>query len=859
MRELVDPRRFELRQTLLAVALFAVIFSLSSLYLYRNHLQLLNATLNHHTEEQQRVWTSILLAHNRGLQAYFHGYVMQQPVLDILRQAQTPDQRERAIARVKLYRELHPVYEQLKREGVRQFHFHHPDNLTLLRFHLPQHASDSLVGVRETVELANRTLQPVHGFEGGRSGNGFRNVFPIIDRDQHLGSVELSQPFEALRSSMAALYEGSEFTLLIRKSEESRLFVEQSRLYAPSPVDPAWLTEDPKGELHDSVRPLSANAMGAISVLRGVDGFAEALDQGVAASFVVEASYFYYVVTTTPIFDVKDHLSAVLVAFHVSASVAQVYQNLAVDLTLSLFFSFLLALALSFIVNRVLKVQEQQRRIAAITDAVESGIYVMGKNGNTIFVNRRAEEILGYKAQELLGVSAHELFHESTMSKFDCPIFQVVISGNKYQNEETFIRKNGDRFPVAVASAPVTLTAGERGAVVVFDDITEQKRLEAQLLHVQKMETVGTLAGGIAHDFNNILSSVNGFTWLTLSKMEGDNPLRRNLERVMEATERAASLTRDLLLFSRKQPGHVQPFDLNNIFTKAEEFWRRTLGSDIVLQTAPAAIALPVRGDLHQIQQVLMNLIINARDAMPQGGEVVVRSERKTLSEGDSLLPAECRAGDYALLQVSDNGSGIEPEVVAHIFEPFFTTKSADKGTGLGLAVAYGIIRQHKGFLRVETAPGQGAKFTVYLPLTSDTVAPPGAEMAELTPAPGGTETILLAEDDKLVRGALTEILTEAGYRVVPAVDGEDALQRFSEMPDRIDLLLFDIIMPRLNGRDAADRINELRPGTKVLFLSGYAPEALRLKIDLDRSSRILNKPPKSHELLRAIRDVLDS
>ena len=851
-------RRPKLSQTLLGLALLILLSGPVAIYLYHHHHSLLTATLNNQTEEQQRVWGAVLQGYNNGMEAYFDSIIMQEPVLELLRQALDGNENEAAIARVNLYRRLYEPYRELQTKGVRQLHFHTPDSISFLRMHYPQRFDDSLKDIRPTVVAANRTLTPVVGFEGGRVVSGFRNVFPIVDNGQHLGSVELSQAFETLRSNIDKLYPDSEFMLILKDTEQGKLFEEQRPLYSRSHIDTGWLIEDAKGDLHDSARPLSDDAASIIPQLSGVAGFSANLNRGSPASFVVRHHCCHFLVTTTPIFDVDDNLAATLLSFRASDQIAKMHRHLYIDIIAALTFSSLLTLSLVFILNRMTKVQTQRRQITAITESLHSGLYVINSNGKTVYTNQRACDLLGYSSVELLNRCAHDLFHIHPDSFVDCPMARVSVDGTTYRGEELFKHKDGREIPVAVGAAAVEINPGEMGVVTTFDDISERKRLEAQYLQAQKMESVGILAGGIAHDFNNILSAVTGFSHLLLRKMSPKEPLRKYVDQIVDASQRATALTRELLLFSRKQPGEYKPIDLNSVLQKNRSFLVRTLGVEIKLLIESVSQPLPIRADEQQLQQVIINLAINARDAMPHGGTLHIASRLVELKEPLASYRVNIPPGSYALLTISDEGTGIEAETLEHIFHPFFTTKAVGKGTGLGLAVAYGIIQQHRGYIRVESTPGTGAWFFIYLPLTDDIVC---VETQQINDESNyhGSGVILLAEDESTVRAALTEILESAGYQVISAADGAEAIDRFQEHQDQIQLLLFDIMMPHLNGKEAADQIRQQRPDLPILFLSGYAPDSLQQRITADLDSTCLLKPVEPENLLAIIKHMLNT
>jgi len=386
----------------------------------------------------------------------------------------------------------------------------------------------------------------------------------------------------------------------------------------------------------------------------------------------------------------------------------------------------------------------------------------------------------------------------------------------------------------------------------------EKEHLEAMLRQAQKMEAIGQLAGGVAHDFNNILCAIIGFGTLLEMGMEKHDPARRHLDQILSAADRATSLTQGLLTFSRKQILNPHPVSLNAIVHRIEKMLNRLLTEDIELRLSLSGQDLNVLVDAGQIDQVLLNLATNARDAMPDGGLL-------TITTGEAAPPEEFLAANtslpatrYALLTVSDSGSGIEEETREKIFEPFFTTKEVGKGTGLGLSVVYGIVKQHNGHILVISEPGKGTSFLIYLPLTpKDNLPPENSDLPSLPVA--GKETLLVVEDNPEVLNLHRTVLETFGYGIIEAVNGEDAIEQFSRHQQQIDLILMDVVMPKMNGKQAYLEIAKIRPDIKVLFMSGYTADIVLEKGITTDDFNFMHKPATPMELLRRIRDILDA
>jgi len=371
------------------------------------------------------------------------------------------------------------------------------------------------------------------------------------------------------------------------------------------------------------------------------------------------------------------------------------------------------------------------------------------------------------------------------------------------------------------------------------------------------MEAVGLLAGGISHDFNNILTAIIGYGNLVKMKLPPDDPLHSYVEQILTSSARAANLTQSLLAFSRKQVINPRPMDLNEAIRRFEKLLHRLIGEDVDFQVNLAPGEMTVLADSSQVEQVLMNLATNARDAMPQGGTLTVRTETALVDEAFLKAHGFGKPGNYVRVTVRDTGSGMDAKTLARIFEPFFTTKELGRGTGLGLAIVYGIVKQNNGYVIVESAPGRGTSFLLYFPLIAALAE--AAPAAEAQRADEGHEIILVAEDDMTIRQLTKTILGEFGYRVIEAVDGEDAVQKFRERTEDIKLVILDVVMPKKNGKEAHDLIAALDPAVKVLYISGYNAEVLRKKGIDDAAENFILKPVSPMDLLRAVRRILDS
>ena len=487
-----------------------------------------------------------------------------------------------------------------------------------------------------------------------------------------------------------------------------------------------------------------------------------------------------------------------------------------------------------------------------------------GADPAIVFVNSAFERLTGWAAHEALGRPAFLLCGPETALPTREDLAARLRGGEVLTGEMLAYRKDGSTLSVEWHVAPIRNGAGRiTHYLAIHRDITDRRRLEDQLRQSQKMEAVGRLAGGVAHDFNNLLTAIQGYTELLQTGLSELDPLQEDVAEIRAASARAAGLTRQLLAFSRKQMLQPRVLALNDIVGDMEKMLRRLIGEDVVLRTVLAADLGEVKADPSQLEQVLLNLAINARDAMPGGGRLLIETANVVLGPAYARAHQSVRPGHYVRLAVSDTGTGIPPELPARIFEPCFTTKELGQGTGLGLATVYGIVKQSGGYIYVYSEPGYGTTFKIYLPRHGTPLEPPAADVpasASAVPAPApARETILLVEDEGAVLAYAAQVLEAEGYRVLRAGSTGEALRTAQEHGPGIPLLLTDVIMPGGTGPRLADRLRRQRPGLRVLYMSGYTENAM-LGHDLaDAGTAFLPKPFVPEDLVRRVREVLDA
>lgn len=502
------------------------------------------------------------------------------------------------------------------------------------------------------------------------------------------------------------------------------------------------------------------------------------------------------------------------------------------------------------------RAERASSELAAIVESAEDAIIGTSLNGVVTSWNGGAERLSGYSAATMIGQPLARLFHSESADEMRVNLERARAGARMPAFETVWQRKDASTVQVLVSVSPVLDPKGQvTGVAAIGRDISQVKRLEQQYQQAQKMEAIGRLAGGVAHDFNNLLTVINGYSQVLLGLLNHQPKAVEMIQEIHQAGERAAGLTQQLLAYSRKQMLQPKVLDINGAVADAQKMLARMIGEDVELTLTLADDVHQVKADPGQLGQVLLNLCVNARDAMPTGGKITIETRNVDFSEIEIADVLDVRPGQYVLLAVSDTGVGMDTETQTHLFEPFFTTKGLGAGTGLGLATVYGIIKQSGGYIKVYSELGHGTTFKIYFPAIEEETE---GGTAPATATPGGTETILLVEDEEAVRALARLMLQISGYHVLVAASGFEALQVAAAHRGQIDLLVTDVVMPGMSGRQVAEALRRSNPSLQVLFMSGYTDDAVVRHGVLEAETAFLQKPFTMHDLTCKIREVLD-
>ena len=803
---------------------------------------------------------------------------------------------------------LLPIFTELKTSlDITHLYIHEPNGLVFLRIHRPEDYGDAFITYRRTLQAAIEDGRTVAGVELDPNRLGVRGVSPVFYGGELIGLVECGLDYdqafiEDLRArtgmdyKMWVTYEAAAPSGLWPRADEpkassDRLFHYASTFPASLPIPKAIYERVLKnGSLETEfvsiggerfavlVGPLLGyedRIIGVIEIVRSRSETLAALHRGqlmillIAVGLALLGLTLLWFLTKTVVLRPLGHLVDVALQQFKGDLTARVnllprdefgqlghtFNILSGKLSDTLKEQGNTIAELRSTQEALLKSEEKFRELAEL---LPETIFEMDPHGRLTFVNHSAFTHFRYTQEDLdRGLNGFDMIAPSDREKAMKIAEKTMRGKNPGVTEYLALRKDGTTFPAMFRSTAIVREgkpAGLRGFVI---DITETKRLESQLHHAQKMEAVGTLAGGVAHDFNNLLQAVQGYAELLLLGKKSDELGHRELQEIVHASRRGADLTKQLLTFSRKVGSSLRPVDLNQEVKSVKRLLERTIPKMIEIELRLANDLRVVNADPSQIEQVLMNLAVNAKDAMSDGGMLTIETSNATLDEDFRRKHAGVEPGNYVLIRVSDTGCGIGKETMEHVYEPFYTKKEPGKGTGLGLASVYGIVKNHGGFIACDSEPGQGTTFKIYLSAIEHT-----GELAEngegKSALQGGTETILLVDDEQSIRSLGQRILGKFGYTVLCAVDGESALELYGAKEDSIDLVILDLIMPGMGGRKCLEQMMEIAPGAKVLVASGYSSDE-EIRASLKAGAKgFVRKPFEIGQMLQHVRAVLN-
>ena len=506
------------------------------------------------------------------------------------------------------------------------------------------------------------------------------------------------------------------------------------------------------------------------------------------------------------------------------------------------------------------KHKQTEEKLFKLSQSIEESpvaFVLMDVNGNLEYVNPQFFRISGYAPRNMIGLNVKSLQPTGSQTDDFQEAWESVGADNIWRGEMQIKKQDGECFWAYLTLLPLKNPEGRvNSMMMIMEDTSEKRQLEAQLIQSQKLEGIGQLAGGVAHDFNNILTAIIGYAQLVYLNMQNDDTNRGHIKHILDYSEKAATITKSLLAFSRKQTTNLSCFNVNDLISDFQKLLLRLMPENIEIQTQFTSQKLSVLVDQVQLEQVIMNLATNARDAMPDGGLIIIATNMTEIDQEFIKSNGYGRTGSYAQITMADMGRGMNRQTLDKIFEPFFTTKEPGKGTGLGMTIVYNIVSRHNGFITVVSEPGKGTRVRILLPIVQAAEDVNGSKTEEYIEQ-GGARTILVAEDDSGIRDLITTILTERGYEVIGVADGVEAVKQFSENREKVSLVMLDGIMPKKNGREAYREIRAMKPDVKVIFMSGYLENMLDFDHLMEREIHFLQKPVLPLDILKKIQELL--
>ncbi len=743
-----------------------------------------------------------------------------------------------------------------------------PDNTVFLRVHKPYLYGDNVGDMRQDIDTVNLTHRQVSGFAVGYLGIQFRVVQPVFYHNEYLGVVQFGidarELLDIIRHEI-----GVAAGIAIRN--DRYVFVTHPLMPAVSCNECTLQSLDIDlfrglgSEICHSNAQVESTFQGRYYVIRNILGLPDFRGKNIGAVVVaMDVTRFHKSVKKAVLWSILFAATVLVISFFImNASFEKILRRI-VALNRSL--SEEKEKLSQRVKERTAELEKKAAEYKLVAHAVENSIdaFVFADlSGRVTYPNRATCTLFGYTPEELIGRHVDIFFAEQGISGRS--IYIALKRDGRWSANVVCVKRSGQEFECMLSCSMIRDAAGMPvGMLGILRDLSELRKMEeekavmeAQLHQAMKMESIGRLAGGVAHDFNNILNVINGYSELCLMETEPDHPIHEKIISILKAGRRAAQLTQQLLAFSRRQIISMEPVDIPRLLNDLNMMLSRILGEDIELRLNTNSHLWPVLSDRSQLEQVVMNLAVNARDAMPDGGTFTIETANVTINDRKARQ-CDIEPGDYVMITFSDSGHGIPAEIRDKIFEPFFTTKEQGKGTGLGLATVYGIIKQNNGTVEVSSSPDRGTTFRILLPRTTEDMEPPSVMSEDLDALCGGTETILLAEDDAEVSELTTGVLSELGYSVIAATNGIEALELFEQYHGRIDLLVTDVVMPKMKGTELARRIMEREPSIRVIYISGYTDDS-RLGDDVEgKNIALLRKPVSIHRLAEMIRDVLD-